>query len=115
MRWRTQVEWSQCERLLIVDLLHLCRKWVVWLWWVHDGMSSSVPFVVVLALFASGREWVSTGWCCCGCVLAYILSMHTSSSSCHTPAADVIECEHLFHVVYKGHLCSSTHLISVAP
>ena len=22
-----------CERLMMVDLLHPSRKWVVWLWW----------------------------------------------------------------------------------
>ena len=37
---------SVCERLLIMDLLHPCKKWVVWLWWGCGGMSSSVPFEV---------------------------------------------------------------------
>ena len=49
---------------------------VMGVWWnVVEVMVCVVEAVVALSLFAGCQskflgEWASTGWCCCGCVLA---------------------------------------------
>ena len=107
-----------------------------------DGISLCVFWccpacAVLVALFVdirvsqifleNGCPW-GTGWCCCGCVLAppfwpsfQSIEMHTSGSSCHTPAVDMIEWEWLGIFFPHGclscglrHLYSSTYLISLA-
>ena len=75
-----------------VDLLHPRRKWVVWLWW--DGVDQAVLYYWYCLWTSGGISWEQDG----GVFLPLpfwhsfrFIEMHTSGSSCHTPAADVIE------------------------
>ena len=64
---------SVCAKLLMVDLLHTCRKWVVWLWWGCDGMSLCAFWCCpVHCLWTFPGEWASLRsrvvllWVCSG-------------------------------------------------
>ena len=69
---------------------------------------------VVSQIFIECRHPCGTGWWCFGCVLALqVHQMHTSGSSCHTLAADVIRWAwlnilYLMHVLYVVYVAIGT-------
>ena len=78
------------------------------MWW-----NATDVIVCLLVLKFIGNTMVLL-WACS--LLAQLL-VHTSGSSCHTPAADVRVVGYLLphECLLQGHLCSSTHLVSDAP
>ena len=88
---------SVCERLLIVWNARSGLWWgtslcgVVLYYWHCLWTSSGRP-----NFLDNGPPW-GTGWCCCGRPLpsgpasSPLSILNASGSSCHTPAADVIE------------------------